>query len=180
MHNIPTKIITHHAVSLKTHTAQDVQDWHRSRWNKYNPSPFFRAENGEPYYVGYHYIIEWDGTLVQCREHSEQGVHSKGQNFSSIGVCFMGNFDEYYPSIHQMKTWKRLRSELFVDIPAISANAIYPHRKYAVKSCHGKLLSDDYFSQGLHNEAASVEKQLRIALIALISRLRSRIGDRMK
>jgi len=68
--NIPTKIVTHTAVSAKHHTAQDVNNWHRDRWNGYSPS-----RRPEAPYAGYHYIIEWDGNTVQCRDHDEEGIH---------------------------------------------------------------------------------------------------------
>lgn len=177
--NKPDKIITHHAVSSKKHTAQDVQDWHRRRWNRYNPSPTFKAANGEPYYVGYHYIIEWSGKVVQCRGHEEEGVHTKGQNFSSIGVCFMGNNDVHLPSNSQLDSWRRLYKKLskeFGNLP------VYPHRKYSNKSCHGSLLPDSYYSDVL-SESPKVEKlkALLTQLEQLISRVRAMITkERMR
>ena len=99
--NKPNKVITHHAVSLKTHTARDVSMWHWDRWSGYAAS-----RRSEAPFAGYTYIIEWDGTTVQCRDHDEEGIHCRGQNFSSIGVCFMGNNDVHYPSEEQKEAWK--------------------------------------------------------------------------
>ena len=130
--NHPTKIITHHALSLKSHTVADVDNWHRRRW------PGFVSETG--FHVGYHYVIEWDGSLTQTRYHYEEGAHTLGQNSSSIGVCFMGNFDHHYPSREQIKTWQKVYAQIGGELP------VYPHRKYATKSCHGKLLPDSYFA----------------------------------
>lgn len=168
--NIPDKIITHTAASSSNHTAQDVQEWHKVRWNKYNPSPFFRANNGEPYYVGYHFIIEMNGDLVQCRALTEEGVHCMGQNFSSIGVCFMGNGDVHEPTPAQIETWKRLYARIVREYPLITPNRIYPHRKYANKSCHGKLLSDDYYIKAL-NVPVSNTLQLKEQVKQLQNRL---------
>src|SRR6056297_1548914 len=106
--NNPDKIIVHHAVSSKTHTAVDVSNWHKQRWNGYRPS----RRGGATKYAGYHVIIEWDGTVVQCRDYDEEGIHCRGQNFSSIGVCLMGNFDTHLPSDKQMRAWRRLRDQL--------------------------------------------------------------------
>lgn len=154
--NRPTKIITHHAVSLKTHTAQDVDNWHRDRW------PGFVSRAG--YHVGYHYVIEWDGTIVQCREHDEEGAHTIGQNLSSIGVCFMGNFDQYMPSKAQESSWRGLYAKIGGQLPT------YPHRKYANKSCHGRLLSDDHFAKLVDREYLLTQiEQLKM----LINRLQA-------
>ena len=107
MFNKPDKIITHTAQSLKSHTAQDVDQWHRERWSGYNPSPYFKNNKKQPYVVGYHVVIEWDGKIVQCRDYTEEGVHCIGQNFSSIGVCFMGNGDLHLPSEAQENAWRQ-------------------------------------------------------------------------
>lgn len=138
--NKPTVVITHHAVSLPQHTVKDVDNWHRARW------PGFTSRSG--WHVGYHYVIETDGTVTQTREHDEEGAHTIGMNTSSIGVCFMGNFDLHLPTEKQMSAWRKLYAKLRKQYPKIPT---YPHRKYANKSCHGKLLSDDFFT---------VEKQI--------------------
>lgn len=158
--NKPTVVITHHAVSLKTHTVSDVDNWHRQRW------PGFVSRAG--YHVGYHYVIEWDGTVTQTRQHNEEGAHTIGMNTSSIGVCFMGNFDLHLPSEWQMKSWYVLYQKLKKEYPNIPT---YPHRKYANKSCHGKLLSDDYFTTGKQIQTLLERvKQLQALLASLIKK----------
>lgn len=167
--NTPKKWITHHAVSKREHTARDVGHWHYDRWGGYRPS---RIHQDIKRYIGYHFIIEWDGTLVQCRALDEEGIHCKGQNFSSIGVCFMGNFDLHLPSDEQISTWKRLYREHGAGLP------VYPHRRYAAKSCHGSLLPDSYFADAVQREyyESLIEK-----LSMLISRLQALLlNERMK
>ena len=92
---------------------------------------------------GYTFVIHSDGTIYQTRKLSEEGAHTIGMNKRSIGVCFMGNFDEHKPTPKQMATWSVLYNELQEIYPNIPTR---PHRAYATKSCHGKLLSDDYFA----------------------------------
>lgn len=144
--NQPTKIITHTAVSAKHHTAADVGLWHYQRWGGYSPSTLLPG-NDVRRYCGYHIVINWDGTWEQVRNFTDEGIHCKGQNFSSIGVVFMGDGDKHKPSIAQQNAW---RNEVWPFIlsyyPEILTQQIYPHRKYANKSCHGKLLSDTYYS----------------------------------
>lgn len=154
--NNPTVVITHHAVSLKTHTVDDVDMWHKERW------PGFVSRAG--YHVGYHYVIDWDGTVTQTREHDEEGAHCIGMNKSSIGVCFMGNFDRHRPSESQLTAWHNLYTTLGRQFPGIKT---YPHRKYATKSCHGKMLSDDYFAR--ESQVMTLKEELQ----RLIAKLRS-------
>lgn len=148
--NTPTVVITHHAVSLKTHRVDDVNNWHYDRW------PTFMSRRG--FNAGYHYVIDWDGTLTQTRDHEEEGAHTIGMNTSSIGVCFMGNFDNHYPSDKQMATWNWLYTQLrdiYPDIPTM------PHRAYANKSCHGALLADDHFQFDMIKQKLVLIEQLK-------------------
>lgn len=152
--NKPTKFILHHALSSPYHTVKDVNEWHKARW------PGFVSRRG--YHVGYHYVIDWDGTVTQTRDLDEVGAHCIGQNASSIGVCFMGNFDLHYPSKEQEAAWCDLYDRIGNGMP------IYPHRKYATKSCWGKLLSDFYF-------ADMVQERRKIQLHERINQLRSQL-----
>lgn len=159
--NKPNKIITHHSASAPHLKTADVDAWHKLRW------PDFKSNRG--YWVGYHYVIEADGTVVQTRNLDEEGAHTIGQNLSSIGVCFMGNFDTEYPTKEQRNAWRDLFLKIQSKYPNITTSTIYPHRKYANKSCHGQLLSDDYFSLLLG------EMNQRTALLQRIEQLKSLI-----
>lgn len=146
--NVPSVVITHTAQSQKWHTVKDVDTWHKLRW------PGFTSRSG--WHVGYHYVIEWDGTVTQTREHDEEGAHTIGMNTRSIGVCLMGNGDLHEPSKEQLTAWYGLYTKLQKQYPNIPT---YPHRKYAsYKSCHGKLLSDNYFA--LQHQIMSLQERL--------------------
>ena len=55
----------------------------------------------------------------------------------------MGNFDNHMPSAAQIKAWKKLYKTIQILYPNLPTK---PHRAYAAyKSCHGKLLADNYF-----------------------------------
>ena len=159
--NVPTKIITHHALSAKHHTVKDVDEWHRLRW------PHFRSGTG--YWVGYHVVIDWDGTVTQTRFLDEEGAHCIGQNRSSIGVCFMGNFDNHMPSQEQEEAWVKWYEIYGQNLP------VYPHRKYAIKSCHGRLLGDDYFKRLV---LINKRDKLQEILNQLLSKLQSMLTRR--
>lgn len=180
MRNIPTKIITHHAVSLKTHTAEDVDDWHKDRWPGFT-SKVFKNKRGQYYHVGYHYVIEWDGTIVQCRGEGEEGAHCVGLNTSSIGVCFIGNFDNHLPSKEQEIAFINLYSKLYEKYP-IAPTEILPHRRYANKSCHGALLIDAYFGNLVSDVPLKKKildlQQIVIQLTALLTKKRMSLREK--
>lgn len=49
--------------------------------------------NGRTRYIGYHYIILRNGTIVACRPESKIGCHASGHNSRSIGICYIGGLD---------------------------------------------------------------------------------------
>jgi hypothetical protein len=91
--------------------------------------------------IAYHFGIEQISgkLLLQIgRSLDMDGAHTKGQNQTSIGICCIGNYDLAPPSV-EMK-------DLLVDVLTglcfifkISPIEIYPHSKFAVKTCPGKL-----------------------------------------
>lgn len=152
--NTPRKIITHHSggtdrnpkASTQHHTALVVDQWHMKRWPGFT-SQTIKQPDGAPWHVGYHYVIEADGTTVQTRAHHEEGAHCIGMNTSSIGILVMGNFDTGVdmPTEAQVNAYKILIAKVQKKIPHLTVYDIEPHRKYATKSCWGSALPNDYW-----------------------------------
>lgn len=155
--NKPKVVITHHALSNKNHTVEDVDKWHKER-------DFPKSSLG--YFVGYHYVIEADGTITQTREDDEEGAHTLGMNTSSIGVCFMGNFNTHLPTKAQTDAWIELYDGLRQEYSNIPTK---PHRAYADRTCHGTNLSDEYFAHNYQKWTLMLE--LKRLLVKLISKL---------
>ncbi|MCC5780559.1 N-acetylmuramoyl-L-alanine amidase [Nitratireductor sp. B36] len=44
--------------------------------------------------IGYHYIIERDGTEVECRPVDQIGSHTPGLNLESVSICLVGGREE--------------------------------------------------------------------------------------
>lgn len=44
--------------------------------------------------IGYHFIIERDGTVVPCQEVDRIGAHTPNFNMESIGICLVGGREE--------------------------------------------------------------------------------------
>ena len=76
-----TMIILHCAA---TREGQDIKAADIKRWHK---------ERGFDD-IGYHYVIDLDGTIEKGRDESLVGAHCKGHNATSIGICYVGGCDK--------------------------------------------------------------------------------------
>jgi hypothetical protein len=132
--NTPKVIIVHHSASPLTTKVGDIDRWHKSRW------PGFISRRG--FHVGYHYVVEADGMVIQTREHDEVGAHCIGQNSRSIGICIVGNFNNYEPTVAQVTAVRKLIKTLRAEYGNLPAR---PHRYYAKTDCFGTSLPDNYF-----------------------------------
>lgn len=132
---IPKRIIWHHSASqLLGHQASSIDQWHKDRG-------FPISSRG--FYIGYHYIIEKDGSVFKAREENEIGAHDQGENIDSIGICLAGDFSKDMPSVAQMKAFAALLLDI-VYRHKISINAIEPHRRDDTTECPGSNLPDNF------------------------------------
>ncbi len=158
----PKQIIVHHdGVSRKGPSFNIINDYHKS-------IHFPLSTLG--YYVGYHFWIERDGTLCQARRESEIGAHTVGQNYTGFGIGLAGNMDKEDPTTAQIKTLGALMSRLAFTY-AIPYDQIFPHRKYAPKTCYGSRLSDTWaqevFLQYEQQRIAEALKELGVTTVAI-------------
>lgn len=59
--------------------AEDIRRWHKAQgWSD----------------IGYHYVIDLDGTIEAGRDIETAGAHAQGHNANSIGICYIGGADE--------------------------------------------------------------------------------------
>jgi len=126
---IPNKIIIHHSLTKDNQTVS----WGAIR--RYHTEVLGWSD------IGYHAgceLLRDDYEVLIGRSWDEQGAHTKGQNFSSLGFCFIGNFDDEPPPSQQIITGARVIAYWvrFFDIPV---EKIYPHSHFAsYKTCPGK------------------------------------------
>ena len=90
------KVIFHHSLSNEA-TVEQVTEWHQARGFKT---------------IGYHYLIQKDGSIDEGRAIDYTGAHTKGRNRDTIGVCVVGDFRAYEPSEEQYNACVFLWSEL--------------------------------------------------------------------
>ncbi|MHB1316362.1 MAG: peptidoglycan recognition protein family protein [Minisyncoccota bacterium] len=152
MNNIPTKIIVHHSAdSTPTDQLAKINEYHKNR-------DFPQSSLG--YYVGYHFLINHAGVLTQTRKLEDEGAHTKGLNFDSIGICLEGNFSEELPTEAQKETLGKLFLQL-CELYKFDVTDIYPHRAFGNTSCYGDKLFDNWAGLlYLEYKAESIKKQI--------------------
>lgn len=97
--------------------------------------------------IGYHYVIELDGSIHGGRSESKIGAHCVGQNANSIGVCYVGGLakdgktaqDTRTPEqkVALLKLLKHLRAK-YPDA------AICGHRDFSTKACPSFDAKNEY------------------------------------
>lgn len=119
-----TKIIVHCADTPegRDDKAADIRRWHKARG--FND-------------IGYHYVVDLDGTIEPGRDVTIAGAHTTGHNADSIGVCYIGGADtDMKPKdtrTEEQKTALRLLLKYLVQ--KYPGATIYGHRDFAQKAC---------------------------------------------
>lgn len=90
--------------------------------------------------IGYHYVIDRDGTVVEGRPVERTGAHVKGHNANSIGICLIGGHggastDAFLDNFtqDQDEAIRELVFKLRMQFPSIDKTT--GHNQYAAKAC---------------------------------------------
>lgn len=102
--------------------ASDIENWHKARGFKK---------------IGYHFVIDLDGTIERGRRLCEVGAHCEDHNKNSIGVCYIGGkrngVHEDTRTQAQKIAMEILVASLCTMFPNISR--VCGHRDYANRAC---------------------------------------------
>lgn len=92
--------------------------------------------------IGYHYLIDRDGTIADGRPMSRDGAHVRGHNKGTVGICLIGGFgssendsprDHFTPE--QLAALRTLIGRLEREYRSITK--VSGHNEYAAKACPG-------------------------------------------
>lgn len=116
-------------------TTEDIRRWHTT------PNPDGNGWSD----IGYHLVIERDGTAVAGRDIRRRGAHVRGHNNDSIGICLIGGVHETemrgkWPAPQNNFThaqFARLEDELFKLRKVYPDAKILGHRDFpgVAKAC---------------------------------------------
>ncbi len=102
--------------------AADIKRWHKAQgWSD----------------IGYHYVIDLDGTIEPGRPIETAGAHCTGHNANSIGICYIGGCDKDMKpkdtrTDEQKASLITLLKYLVAKYPGVK---IYGHKDFAKKAC---------------------------------------------
>lgn len=103
--------------------AAEIKSWHTKErgWND----------------IGYHYVIDLDGTIEPGRPIEVAGAHCTGHNADSIGICYVGGCDaKMQPKDTRTEEQKASLITLLKYLVAKYPGAkIYGHRDFSSKAC---------------------------------------------
>ena len=92
--------------------------------------------------IGYHYLIDRDGTLANGRSMSRDGAHVKGRNKNTVGISLFGGIDSVSDgkfsdnfTPEQESTLRAVIRDLRQKYPSIKI--VSGHNQYAAKACPG-------------------------------------------
>ena len=118
------EIIIHCTATIegKDFRAKDIDKWHKQRgWKG----------------IGYHYVVDLDGTIEKGRPESEIGAHTVGHNRYSIGVVYVGGLDKNgKPKDTRTEEQKEALLEILRQLLSKYPKAtIHGHNEFAKKAC---------------------------------------------
>lgn len=102
--------------------AKDIDAWHKQRG--------FKG-------IGYHYVIDLDGTVERGRSEKEIGAHCLNHNARSIGICYIGGLDTGAKAKDtRTPQQKAALAKLVADLKVKYPNAtVHGHNEFANKAC---------------------------------------------
>lgn len=90
--------------------------------------------------IGYHFVINKNGTIDNGRPISIQGAHIKGKNTGSIGIAMIGNFENHNPTQEQINSLHELL-KAGIKTYDLTSDKIYGHKELASTLCPGKYVN---------------------------------------
>jgi len=103
-------------------STEEIRQWHLDRgWSD----------------IGYHFVVELDGTVGDGRPVEKSGAHAQGHNKNSIGVCYVGGVDsDMEPEDTRTEEQKESLVELLTGLKSEYPNAkIIGHCDVSEKAC---------------------------------------------
>jgi len=90
--------------------------------------------------IGYHFLIDGQGRVVEGRPAETLGAHAQSANANNIGIAMMGNFDKIQPTGAQVESLKRLVAFLAIKYHQNPSTPgfVEPHMHYNNTDCPGK------------------------------------------
>lgn len=98
--------------------------------------------------IGYHFVIDPDGTTYRTQPIEKKSYHTSGINQSSVGICLSGNFEKTEVPKKQMEALCLTICKIYRETGVLP---IYRHNHYSNTACPGKNLDIEYVRDRVFN-----------------------------
>lgn len=123
------KIIIHCTATAegKDYSVQTIRGWHLKRgWRD----------------IGYHFLIQRDGTVDEGRPLEMTGAHTKSHNWDSIGIAYVGGVEaergkngKWIAKDTRTDEQKEAMLDLICQLHDTYGGVVYGHNNFSSKSC---------------------------------------------
>jgi hypothetical protein len=86
--------------------------------------------------IGYHIVIDKEGKIYWCHDLNVQAAHCKYQNDHTVGVCFLGNLNEKWPTEAQLMSGRQVLTQMPFPF------TVKGHRDYRATDCPGHTFDE--------------------------------------
>jgi N-acetylmuramoyl-L-alanine amidase len=99
--------------------------------------------------IGYHFVIELDGTIVDGRPMERIGAHTRGYNRDSIGICYVGGLDsDKRAKDTRTAQQKRSMDDLIASLlDRFRGATVHGHNEFSAKACPSFDVSKEYTNE---------------------------------
>ena len=129
-----SKIIIHCSATPESRevTVKDLHKWHVEErgWSD----------------IGYHFFIDLEGEIHECRPLERTGAHTKGHNYDSIGVCYAGGLNsDHKPKDTRTEMQKDSLQDLLCQLKGLyPKSVVYGHNNFSSKACPSFDAKEEY------------------------------------
>lgn len=105
-------------------SVETIRDWH-VRGNGWSD-------------IGYHFVVQLDGTVNNGRPVERIGAHVRGKNRHSIGICYIGGVEDdgFTPKDTRTYEQKAALEELITNLLELYPDAtLHGHNEFSAKAC---------------------------------------------
>jgi len=90
--------------------------------------------------IGYHYLIGGNGKVYEGRSPSQRGAFAGPNNEGSLGIAFIGNFEEKAPSQEALDAAKQLLEHAVKQAQLVENYKLLGHRQVSATRSPGEAL----------------------------------------
>ena len=118
--------------------------------------------------IGYHYLIDRDGSSIEGRPLDQTGAHVKGRNTGTIGVCLMGGHgsseNDGFTDHFTPEQDAALRQLIDALVSRYGSMKVTGHNQYAAKACPGFYVPTWYNGGQVRKQRLDVPDEVKSAL----------------